>query len=275
MYIGQDERGRPEYTVLEKLSGDGFVDVTNGDISYNGNIKLTAAIPPQLLEQPVIQKLKTKGITLDVDEIRVEGSMSFALKGNQGGLSRLDPKTPEFQPTALTLVGNFSFETNDGTEVHVTNLTIPINTLMLQLVKKQKGEKIEITSSIIERFEVPEGENIHAHFSTQVRLPQNLGSGVVGLKDAELNVSSTQKMIFTMASPQEYFFAAQNISGKITDPEYANTVDLSAKAVSMNDGMGHIKSWQMTGQFSELLTEAIATIMLSGKDLTFELKNQI
>lgn len=274
MYIGQDEQGRAEYTVLERLSGDGFVDVTNGDISYNGNIKLTAAIPPQLLEQPVIQKFKDKGITLDVDEIRVEGSMSFALKGSQGGLSRLDPKTPEFQPTALTLVGNFSFETSDGTEIHVSNLTIPINTLMLQLMKKQNGEKTEITSSIIERLEIPEGENIHAQFSTQVRLPQNLGSGVVGLKDAQLNVTSTQKMVFTMVSSQEYSFAAQNISGKITDPEYANTVDLAAQTIAMNSGVGHIKTWQMTGQFSELLTEAIATIMLSGKDLTFELKNE-
>lgn len=275
MYIGQDEHGRAEYTVLEKLSGDGLVDVINGDISYNGNIKLTAAIPPQLLEQPIIQELKAKGITLDVDEIMVAGSMSFALKGNQGGLSRLDPKTLEFQPTTLTLVGDFSFETDNGTEVHVSNLTIPINTVMLQLVKKQNGEKMEITSSIIERLEIPEGENIHAQFSTQVRLPQNLGSGVVGLKNADLNVTSTQKMVFTMASPQEYSFATQNVSGKITDPGYNNTVDLSAKTITMNNGMGQIKTWQITGQFSELLTEAVATIMLSGKDLTFELKNDL
>lgn len=273
MYIGEDERGQAEYAVLEKLSGDGLVDVTNGDISYNGNIKLTAAVPPKLLEQPIIQKLKTKGITLDIDQVSVEGSMSFALKGNQGGLSRLDPQTPKFQATTLTLVGDFSFETNEGTQVHVSNLTIPINTLMLQLVRNQNSEKVEITSSIIERFEIPQGENIHAQFSSQIRLPQNLGSGVVGLKDANLNVSSTQSMIFTMTSPQEYSFAAQNISGKITDPAYANTVDLSAKTITMDNGMGQIKTWQITGQFSELLTQAVATIMLSGKELTFELKN--
>lgn len=284
MYLGTTAEGVRRYLILNNLESKGLFDVENDELSLQAHVGFLATLPDSIYDSPLAETLKAQGVDFKIEAIRVDGTMEFELNETSASLKRSELTREELiaagglgnmipadhahdDDISLTLYGSFRFNF-DGSWVTLTDVTVPLDALMLKLVSERGFNDVMMSRVALESLIIPARHQLTAGIDMNVEVPAATLTGDIRVNNGEFALSSESPFEFRMEDGNRAGFSTGGARLQISDSQ--NRLDLSSGTIIYRDGDGTVKGWQLEGHVKDQIYRLIVDVALKGKALRFQ-----
>lgn len=257
IYVGTSEDGTRQYASVHQLSVDADFAVDNNKITLMGDIGLHAELPKDIDKIPEVQKLKEKGISIQIDSVEVRGTAKFVLDNNIGGIEQTEP----LNPTLISVHGRFTFQVGES-QITVTEVLIPIEKLTLKL-KSWYDDKTPSSRLTINDFIISQEFPMQANLEGVLSLPEEVGDDDIILDNARLTAFPKSSIQFDYNQDHEPTLHTDGAAVQV----YRNdetVLNLETGVIQFEGKDGQINEWALEVNTQDILTEALVQVLLAG-----------
>lgn len=279
--IGESKSG-PEYLFVKDLRVTGIQTYAGGkDAIVNNQVPMgLKGDMSMLLDVPhyadkYLAKAHEQGITANISQIEIDGTLQFDFSGPVGSISRFKLDDGSERPVNLKLLGDIAIH-RDGIDLTLNNLVIPIDRFALELIENAAGEQ----GAALKEFATPAGEAIQANVDGTVRLPDSpLGQRGLVFKEGLFTISSSSGIGVSMTDAKDPTTIRTSAETGIADLHVRleagqQVFDIKTGKIFFKDGKGVIHAWEVSAILRDYFYGTILKMkpLLSGNELNLEMK---
>jgi hypothetical protein len=284
LYLGTTPGGARRYLTLNNLESKGHFDIENDSLFLQAHIGFLATLPDSIYDSPITHDLRSKGVDFKIEAIRLDGTMDFKIDEESAGFTQSPRSKGELiggsgltdtglsghmhdDDITLTLYGSFRFNVN-GSWVTLTDITVPLDSMLLKLVSEQGLNDITVSRVLLETLKIPAGRPLTAGVDMNIDTAPRSTTGDIRIQDGTLSLSTDSPFEFHMTDEASPGFSTLGAHLSIVDSQ--NRLDLSSGQITYRDGDGTVKNWNLEGEVKDQIYRLIVDVALKGHVLNFQ-----